>query len=112
MKTSIGLQSWTLQMLVVTLMEGFSNSNFCRAFDNGTLGIPEPKFLPKTTASPLPYVLIGDQAFPLKTNMLRPYPGKNLSDKLALFYYRLSRARRIIEYSFGILAARYACSNY
>ena len=90
----------------------FSNSNFGRAFDNGTLGIPRPKILPKTQTSPLPYVFIGDEAFPLKINMLRPYPGKKLNEKLAIFNYRLSRARRIIENSFRILAARYAYSNY
>ena len=90
----------------------FSKSNFGKAFDSGTLGIPKPRILPNTTENPLPYVFVGDEAFPLKTNMLRPYPGKNLDEKLAVFNYRLSRARRIIENSFGILAAWYALNQY
>ena len=87
----------------------FSNSEFGKALDSGMLGIPNPKLLPNTTQSPLPFVFVGDEAFPLKMNMLRPYPGKNLSEDLTIFMinYRLSRARRIIENAFGILAARY-----
>ena len=29
---------------------------------------------------PMSHVIVGDEAFPLKTYLLRPYPGKNLSE--------------------------------
>ena len=84
-----------------------SNSEFGQALDDGTLGFPTDSPLPGTTGPNLPYLIVEDEAFPLKTHMLRPYPGKNLAESLTIFNYRLSGARRVIENSFGILAARW-----
>lgn len=54
-----------------------SNSAFGQALDNNSLTLPNPYPLPGTTQE-LPYVVVGDEAFPLRVNMLQPFPGRNL----------------------------------
>ena len=83
----------------------FSNSLFGRAMESESLFIPDPDNITGQT-SPTPYFFVGDAAFPLKRYMLRPYPGKYLPDNKRIFNYRLSRARRVIENTFGILATK------
>lgn len=51
--------------------------------------------------------LVGDDTFPLKTYLLKPYSHKPLTLKQKIFNYRLSRARRIVENAFGILSNRF-----
>ena len=81
-----------------------------KGFENDTLNLPAPETLNHCTYDPLPYFMVGDEIFPLKTWMMRPYPGK-LNEEERIFNYRLSRARRVIENAFGILAARWRIFN-
>ena len=54
--------------------------------------------------------MVSDEIFQLKDYLMHPYPGTR-SGKLtidqAVFNYQLSRARRVIENAFGILAAQW-----
>ena len=56
---------------------------------------------------PVPYTVISDEIFALKPYLMKPLPGRNLTDEGRLYNYRLSRARRTVENAFGILANRF-----
>lgn len=86
--------------------ETWANTDFANDMAAGNISLPDLTFLPGTNV-PFSFVFIGDEAFPLSTYMMRPYPRKNLTDDMRIFNYRLSRARRTIENTFGILTARW-----
>ena len=85
----------------------FTNSNLGRSIVNDYFNLPQPKKLYSESEFLFPYVFVGDDAFPMRHNLLKPYSSSNLERVFLIFNYRLSRARRIIENNFGILAARF-----
>uniref|UniRef100_A0A1A8RYV5 DDE Tnp4 domain-containing protein n=1 Tax=Nothobranchius rachovii TaxID=451742 RepID=A0A1A8RYV5_9TELE len=84
----------------------FAHSDLREAMDTGTLNVPPDATL-LGTDSAMPYVLIGDEAYPLRPDLMKPYPSRNLNHDQRIFNYRLSRARRVVENAFGILANRF-----
>lgn len=53
----------------------------------------------------LPYTFVSDEAFPLMPNLMRPFPRRHLNNQKQIFNYRLSRARRQVECTFGIVSS-------
>lgn len=84
----------------------FQSLHFGRCIETETLPLPPPKVLTGTNTC-VPALFVGDAAFPLLKNLLRPYPSANLSPEKTIFNYRLSRARRVIENTFGVMSARW-----
>lgn len=85
----------------------YANSNLCNALMQNSLNIPTRDCLPGTTTY-APYLVVSDDAFPMTTYMLKPYPERLYDDvQSRIFNYRLSRARRIVENAFGILVNRW-----
>ena len=75
----------------------FQRSEMGRRFFNRELNIPEPKLLPNAPEiGLLPHCIVGDEAFPLRIDLMRPYPrrshNENLPEDKAIFNYQLSRA--------------------
>lgn len=86
----------------------FAKSALGKALENETLDIPQDTPL-QENGDPMPYVIVADEAFPLKSYLMRPYCRKNVTENEGnkIFNYRLSRARRVVENAFGILANRW-----
>ncbi|XP_050304244.1 LOW QUALITY PROTEIN: uncharacterized protein LOC126741742 [Anthonomus grandis grandis] len=81
----------------------FEWTSFYKKLLTGNLGFPDNS----ETKENLNFVIIGDSAFPLQNNLLKPSPDKDLTYERNIFNYRLSRARNVVENAFGLLAARF-----
>ncbi|XP_046994288.1 uncharacterized protein LOC124606350 [Schistocerca americana] len=73
----------------------FRLSSLKTAIDNDSLNLPQD------------YIIVADDAFPMTTNLIKPFSRRNLSLEERIFNYRLSRARRVAENAFGVLAGRF-----
>ncbi|XP_056464817.1 uncharacterized protein LOC130404196 [Gadus chalcogrammus] len=81
----------------------FRGCSLQQSLEQKTANIPDPAPLsgPELLS---PYTIVADEAFPLKEYILKPYSSRGLTQEQRIFNYRLSRARRVVENAFGILA--------
>ena len=86
----------------------YNDSPMFQGIQDETIKLPPPEPLPNDTED-TPYFFIGDDAFPLRQHMLKPFSARYLENEQLVFNYRLSRARRVVENLFGILGARFRC---
>lgn len=84
----------------------FANTPIYNKLENGSLRLPADEPLLDRVKN-IPFLLVGDEAFPLKSYLMKPYPNRNLDLTQRIFNYRLSRVRRIVENVFGILSSRF-----
>ena len=84
----------------------FAQTQFSRMLARQEASLPQPEPL-APGGEPVDYFLVGDDAFPLRNYLMKPFPLRGLTKEERIFNYRLSRARRIVENAFGILANRF-----
>lgn len=84
----------------------FNRSTLYSAIERNSLNIPPPACLPGTSIK-VPYVIVADDAFALKPYMMKPYNFRGQDIGQRVFNYRLSRARRMVESVFGLMASKF-----
>ena len=84
----------------------WNKCHFSQMLDNRMLALPVPEPLP-FGKSKVPYVFVADDAFALKEHLMKPYPYSGLTEDKRIYNYRHSRACRISENCFGIIASRW-----
>lgn len=88
----------------------FNHSDLAHKLQTDTLGLPPPEPLRHDDGeNPMPYFIVGDDAFGLKPYLMKPHGTRENTWQTRIANYRISRARRVVENAFGILANRYRC---
>ncbi|KAG5876837.1 hypothetical protein JTB14_014166 [Gonioctena quinquepunctata] len=83
----------------------FRNTRLFKKIEQNELHCP-PREPPMGRNKEVPYVFVGDDAFGLRETIMKPFSGKHDKGiKYRIFNYRLSRARRVVENIFGLLAS-------
>ena len=84
----------------------FLASDLFSFIDGKGIIFPEPDFLPHSNVT-APYVMLGDEAYPLFPYLMKPYERNSLTDRRRNFNERLSRARKTVECALGILYSKW-----
>ena len=85
----------------------WANSTLLSHINDGRSDKPGPT-PPRNSNIELPYTIVADDAFPLQVFLLmKHYPSRNQTPQQRIFNYRLSRARRVVENTLGIMAQKF-----
>lgn len=84
----------------------FRTSEIYSMLKSNAFNLPTDKCLPRSNIT-MPLVLLGDDAYPLMSNLMKPYNDVNLLPDEEMYNQRHSRARKSVECAFGILYSKW-----
>lgn len=85
----------------------FKQSRIGKSLSKKSFGIPSPRPLPGTEGPPVPFVLVGDEAFQMSENLMTPYASSTLNTTEQIYNNRLSKARDYVECAFVLLTTKW-----
>jgi hypothetical protein len=74
--------------------------------NSNPLQLPPARVIPGTNIE-APFMFVADDTYPLRPNIMKAFSSRGLCASERIFNSRLSRARRVVENSFGILVNRF-----
>ena len=87
-------------------MEVCGRSDPLQKIENNNKFLPQPRCLP-CSSKQANCVFVADDSFALKAYLMKAYPKAGLNELERVYNYMHSRARRISENMFGIIANRW-----
>ena len=97
------MQTTNFYGVMLVAYQIFTESELKLCLENYTINFHGPEPLARDDRDTL-FFLFGDDALALRTYTMKLYSSKGLTKQQRIFNYRISRGRRVVEKSFGILA--------
>jgi len=84
----------------------FNDSELKECLKDKSIGFLELSLISEHD-EPMPYFILGDDDFGIRTFLMTPYGQRNLQRYERIYNYRICRGQHVVENAFGIMAQRW-----